>query len=692
MDHHARRPPRPGPTPSSTPAGSPPWARRHGLSRRQPRAHPGPLAPTITGTAPAPGGAATGTAPAQGRRRPTPAPPAVGRSAAVAAGQVPNCTPVSLAQRAARTLIVGIPDVTDPSDPIVKKVLDIGVGGIFLNPGNVESESQLMRLVQGIRAQAGRPIVITVDEEPGRVSSLGDILGPSPSARRMADEGPASEVRTYAHEVAIELARLGIDLNLAPVADLTDGPYDGIIGDRSFSADPAIASEYALAFAEGMADGGVRSAAKHFPGQGRSTDDIHFEAAAPITTPLDILRLTDVRPFRDLVRAGIPVVMMNHIRYTALDRNLPASLSPKAYALLRDLGFQGVAITDSLGMGAVNLTWGFYDAAPMAVAAGADGLLGTDGFFAEEMRDGLVDAVAAGRLSEAPAERGRGPHGGPGRRRPPHRRLRRRRPSPALAPAPPTPAVARRRRRTSRPPARRAAVPGRPEGDGRLPPPMSRRTSTTIGVAAAVLAAGLFGLTWRNMSTRDSSKVGHRSAGHAPRRTTTRPPPPPSTTAAPVIGPTREAEPGATLRLGYARPPSSPAMVADAIVPTVGLYNAPGDAEPADSLDNPTWEGLPGVYLVHAGVGRLARGPGPDAAQRVDGVDQQGRRLHPPDPVPHRGQPLRAPADRLRRGHAVPRHHGGRRHRQRAHPHRQLLRRRDGAGAATPPGPTGPTR
>jgi len=116
--------------------------------------------------------------------------------------------------------------------------------------------------------------------------------------------------------------------------------------------------------------------------------------------PLDVLRLTDVRPFRDLVRAGIPVVMMNHIRYTALDRNLPASLSPKAYGLLRDLGFEGVAITDSLGMGAVNLTWGFYDAAPMAIAAGADGLLGTDGFFAEEMRDGLVDAVAKGKLVE----------------------------------------------------------------------------------------------------------------------------------------------------------------------------------------------------------------------------------------------------------------------------------------------------
>jgi lipoprotein-anchoring transpeptidase ErfK/SrfK len=125
---------------------------------------------------------------------------------------------------------------------------------------------------------------------------------------------------------------------------------------------------------------------------------------------------------------------------------------------------------------------------------------------------------------------------------------------------------------------------------------MSRRTSTTLGVAAAVLAAGLFGLTWRNMS-RDPSEV---VAGRRMVTTTTRPAPQaaPSTTAVPLLGPTREAAPGNPLRLGYARPPSSPALVADAVVASVGLYNAPGDAEPADSLDNPTWEGLPGVYLV----------------------------------------------------------------------------------------------
>ncbi|MEA2717842.1 MAG: hypothetical protein QOI99_2159 [Actinomycetota bacterium] len=135
---------------------------------------------------------------------------------------------------------------------------------------------------------------------------------------------------------------------------------------------------------------------------------------------------------------------------------------------------------------------------------------------------------------------------------------------------------------------------------------MSRRTSTTIGVAAAVLAAALFGLTWRNMSTRDASRVETRgrpvTTTVAPRLVPA-PAPSPSTTAAPVLGGTRDPETGTRLRLGYARPPAMPAKVADAVVPTVGLYNAPGDAEAADSLDNPTWEGLPGVYLVQQEYG-----------------------------------------------------------------------------------------
>jgi lipoprotein-anchoring transpeptidase ErfK/SrfK len=125
---------------------------------------------------------------------------------------------------------------------------------------------------------------------------------------------------------------------------------------------------------------------------------------------------------------------------------------------------------------------------------------------------------------------------------------------------------------------------------------VSRRTTIVLGAAVAVLAAGLATGAWSRFSPEPSSRIVSRAGP-----TTVAPPrvaAGPSTTAGPVLGPTRPEEPGRTLRLGYAHPPPNPAQVADAIVPKVGLYSAPGDPEPAEFANNPTWEGLPGVYLV----------------------------------------------------------------------------------------------
>jgi beta-N-acetylhexosaminidase len=113
-------------------------------------------------------------------------------------------------------------------------------------------------------------------------------------------------------------------------------------------------------------------------------------------------------PFQRAIDAGAPVVMLNHLGYRSMDPGLPASLSPMAYAALREMGFRGVAMTDSLGMGAVHGRWDFPEAAVMAVTAGADAVLATDGSHAVRMRDALVAAVRSGalpeeRLSEAAA-------------------------------------------------------------------------------------------------------------------------------------------------------------------------------------------------------------------------------------------------------------------------------------------------
>lgn len=310
----------------------------------------------------------------------------------------PACQPAPLEQRAAQVLVVGLPGVTVSSDPMVDEVLDVGVGGILVTEPNVESSAQVGQLVSDLRALAQRPLVVTTGEESGRVSTFRSLIGPTASARTLAARNTPEEVRAVAHDIGSKLSALGIDVDLAPVLDLDGGPANGPIGDRSFSADPATAAAYGMAWAEGLAAAGVRPTVKHFPGHGKVTDDTHLGLPV-VDASLDELA-PDIRPFGELIDAGVPLVMLDHIAYTALDPDLPASLSPKAYQLLRQLGFEGVAITDSVGMGAVNLRWSFPEAAVLAVTAGADAVLTTDGTQARGMRDALVDAVRSGQLPE----------------------------------------------------------------------------------------------------------------------------------------------------------------------------------------------------------------------------------------------------------------------------------------------------
>jgi beta-N-acetylhexosaminidase len=322
-----------------------------------------------------------------------------GAVAATRASAAPSCTPAPLAQRAAAALVVGIPGVTGPDDDLARTVAELGVGGIFLSEPNVESAEQVKALTDGIRARAGRPMLVSTDEESGRVAVTRAIVGAGPSPRRLARQMTPEQVREYAKGVGTRLSSVGVTVDLAPLLDLDDGPSGGIVGDRSFSADPEKAAEYGLAFSSGLMDAGVTPTVKHFPGQGRSTTDTH-KTGSVVAATVDELRATDLLPFQQAIDAGAPVVMLNHLGYAALDGDLPASLSPKAYALLREMGFEGVAMTDSVGMGAVNLRFDFPEAAVRAVAAGADAVLATDGNQGVRMRDALVEAVGSGRLHE----------------------------------------------------------------------------------------------------------------------------------------------------------------------------------------------------------------------------------------------------------------------------------------------------
>jgi beta-N-acetylhexosaminidase len=335
-----------------------------------------------------------------------PAPPGLPACGPVVAGLAPR-------DRLAQRLVVGV-DAARP-DAVVATVRATRVGGVFLG-GNATA---LLRdgALRRVQAAAQIPVSVAVDDEGGRVQRVDALDGPLPSARRMA-RLPVERVRELGRARGEALAARGVTVDFGPVVDVGDQPAGAVIGDRSFSADPAVAARYAGAFAEGLRAAGVLPVFKHFPGHGRASGDSHKGRVT--TPPLDRLRAVDLRPYTELLPAGAPpdaaAVMVGHLDVPGLTDGLPTSLTPQTYRLLRgDYGFDGLVVTDDLGaMKAVTGTFALPEAVLRALAAGADaglwssgaGPSGADATTAIiPVLDLLESALADGRLDAAANDR-----------------------------------------------------------------------------------------------------------------------------------------------------------------------------------------------------------------------------------------------------------------------------------------------
>ena len=309
------------------------------------------------------------------------------------AGAEPACA--ELRGSVGTVLVVGLPGVTEADDPLVDELADAGIGGVMLRDENLLDLDQAIALISGLRERLGPDLLVAVDEEGGRVTALRALGDRTPSARRLGVAGTAA-ARDAGAELGSLARSIGIDLVLAPVADVDDGPYDGVIGDRSFGGEPASVALAAGAFARGLRDSGVAATAKHFPGHGGSADPHQVEVVD--VAGLEEIEAERMRPFERLIDQGIEAVMVGHVAYPMAFGSLPASLEPSVYERLRSTGFEGVALTDALGMGAIHARWGFDAAPALALAAGADAVLVTQGDRVAELVDGLRAALDEGRL------------------------------------------------------------------------------------------------------------------------------------------------------------------------------------------------------------------------------------------------------------------------------------------------------
>ncbi|EHY89843.1 glycoside hydrolase family 3 N-terminal domain-containing protein [Saccharomonospora azurea] len=329
--------------------------------------------------------------PQQESPRPSPTGEPGGECASVIDGLSPR-------ERAAQLLVVGV-DETDPASAVAL-VRDNKVGGIFIG-GNATTLFTGDALEQVQQAAGDIPVSVAVDDEGGRVQRIDELVGPMPSARQMAATMSPDEVRELAAERGRQMRDYGITVDYAPVVDLTDGPANGVIGDRSFSADPQKATEYAAAFAHGLADSDVRPVIKHFPGHGRANGDSHQGLVT--TPPLDDLRQSDLVPYEDLgVYPDGTEVMVGHLNVPGLTDGTPASLSPEAYRLLReDFGYDGPVLTDDLGaMRAISDSYTLDEAVLLALQAGADQPLWSAGGDVGPVLDRLESAMANGDLPQ----------------------------------------------------------------------------------------------------------------------------------------------------------------------------------------------------------------------------------------------------------------------------------------------------
>lgn len=323
-----------------------------------------------------------------------------------------------LARKIGQMILVGFPG-TRPAEPwptrIAAMIADGRIGGVILFGHNIRGPKQVSGLTEAMIAAGGRlPPFVAVDQEGGYIQRFRrreGFKGLPSSARTIAKQGLCEAWVAYAN-MARELATFGVNVNLGPVVDLNINPQSPAIGRlrRSYGIEPGAVTDYARQFIGAHAASGVLTAAKHFPGHGSAALDPHKRV-------VDITRTwqpQELEVFRALARDdGVAMVMVGHLIHPGFsDGDRPTSLSRRAMTgeLRERLGFDGLIVTDDLGMEAITDRYGLEDAAVMAVRAGADILIfanqrAGDNDLVERVIARVSGAVAAGRVPASQLDR-----------------------------------------------------------------------------------------------------------------------------------------------------------------------------------------------------------------------------------------------------------------------------------------------
>lgn len=308
---------------------------------------------------------------------------------------------MSDADKVGQLLMIGIHGKTLNDD--AKFMLnEYRVGGIILFDRNMESKDQVKSLIADINKtgkSAGlTPLFIGIDQEGGAVARMEDQLIKVPPAEELGKE-PIEQAVSLAKQSGTELKDLGFNINFAPVADL------GLTYGRSFSTNPDEVVRYASAVGKAYDEAGLWYSYKHFPGIGKTDVDLHADTSVVPVSKKTLLN-EDTKVFVDLVKQSKPntyAIMVSHAMYPQIDPDHPSSLSKTIITdwLRKDMGYNGVVVTDDMDMGALAKHYTFGDMAVQSILAGSDILLVCHEYeHMQETYNGLMKAVKDGRISK----------------------------------------------------------------------------------------------------------------------------------------------------------------------------------------------------------------------------------------------------------------------------------------------------
>ncbi len=253
------------------------------------------------------------------------------------------------------------------------------LGGVILFTHNFHDPAQLAELINSIqKIRDEYPLFISVDQEGGRVMRFKTHFSQFPPMMDIASLDSPKLIFEVHQIIAKELSACGINLTFSPCCDILTNSENKVIGDRAYGTDAETVEKFISAAIRGLQTGGMLSCAKHFPGHGSSFKDSHFDLPL-VKTTLQELKDREVIPFIKASKSRVEFMMMAHLLVDSLDDQLPTSLSPRAYAFLRqETKFTKIVITDDMEMKAISDKYTIEESAVMAMSAGADMLLYRD--------------------------------------------------------------------------------------------------------------------------------------------------------------------------------------------------------------------------------------------------------------------------------------------------------------------------